>query len=84
MRVPSDSPLIVNAVNPDYCLTDLFAELRDNGFIFVLLWLSLVLVARPTEEGGCKLMHVAVTTDLLKALGKEELKDTKHQETKWG
>ncbi|KAH8116173.1 hypothetical protein DFH11DRAFT_1725674 [Phellopilus nigrolimitatus] len=74
-RIPEISPVTVNAVNPGYCRSSLNAEWKGSVLTAVLLWLSFVLVARTTEEGGRRLVHAAVTVDPTKALRKKDLKD---------
>ena len=71
-RVGDKSNVVVNAVNPGYCKSDLVHDYEEGFFMRYAIQLSLY-VARTTEEGGRSLVHAAVTVDSDKALNPEDL-----------
>lgn len=69
-RVPTSSPVVVNAVNPGLCKSDLAREYTQNFVVRAILNVVLGLLGRTTEQGGRILVHAAVSTDPPKMLGK--------------
>jgi hypothetical protein len=53
-----DTPVIVDAVNPGFCRSELAREMSGMGG--VLIWLMHTLLARTTEQGGRQLVYAAV------------------------
>ncbi|KZO98826.1 NAD(P)-binding protein [Calocera viscosa TUFC12733] len=58
-RLPSGSPLSVNAVAPGFCHSQLLRNVNSWGF-----WLYAQVMARRTEVGSRTLVHAAVGKDL--------------------
>ncbi|KAG6872921.1 hypothetical protein C0995_005179 [Termitomyces sp. Mi166 len=57
-RLATQSPLIVNGVNPGFCLSDIRKEL--SGAMWAFSWLMEKTIARTTEEGSRQLVYAAV------------------------
>ena len=68
-RIPANSPLVINAVNPGLCRSELVREMRQNFIVNMLLDLMMAILARTTEQGGRILLHAAVSTEPEKMLG---------------
>ena len=69
-RISSTSSLVVNAVNPGLCMSEIMREARQNFIIHVVLNFLLAILARTAEEGGRVLVHAAVSTKPEDMLGK--------------
>ncbi|KAG5731867.1 WW domain-containing oxidoreductase [Termitomyces sp. T112] len=57
-RLGIQSPLIVNGVNPGFCLSEIRREV--SGALRAVTWLMEKLIARTTEEGSRQLVYAAV------------------------
>ena len=68
-RVPATSPLVVNAINPGLCKSELVREMRRNFVVNLIMSFMMAILARTTEQGGSILLHAAVTTEPEKLLG---------------
>ena len=68
-RVPATSPLVVNAINPGLCKSELVREMRRNFVVNLIMSFMMAILARTTEQGGSILLHAAVTMEPEKLLG---------------
>ncbi|KAG6918159.1 hypothetical protein DXG01_016144 [Tephrocybe rancida] len=59
VRLGPHSPVIVNGVNPGFCLSELHREIT-SGFQALLVGIMERLIARTTEVGGRQLVYAAV------------------------
>ena len=71
-RVPSTSPLFVNAIEPGFCRTGLSRELEQKLATRIAFGIFAALFARKPEEGGRAIAHGALVVDPRKAMHKKE------------
>lgn len=62
------SPVIINTVNPGYCVSSLLRELEKNWFMAFFSWLGYKALARTTEQGSRTLVHAGLGGDLKRKL----------------
>ena len=57
-RLPQDCPLVINAVNPGFCLSGLHRNVPS--YLVIYIWLMEKLLSWPTERGSRQLVFAAV------------------------
>jgi retinol dehydrogenase-12 len=57
-RLPRDSPLVINAVNPGFCISGLHRNVPS--YLVAYIWFMEKLFSWPTERGSRQLVFAAV------------------------
>ena len=70
-RVSLSSPLVVNAVNPGLCKTELAREMRQSRVFNIAINIMMGILARTAEQGGSVVVHAATSTKPESMVGKK-------------